>query len=340
MAPIATLALVLGLPSSRLQTADVLAATAAPAAASNASVASVASPSTHGEASIQHSLAVPEGPAELVIVLGTRRSASTSMSFHLAQDDCAVSFDELLKWSAAGTGVQAPVAGKDNTFASQVKAQYGHMFPDPAVPVCTYVDGGCNGKLFKDRTEHIEEVFPQVRAGFCSRDRPADEVPLPSCNGACTVVIKVHDYMIMSTPAGPPSSPLPKDEAIEAQKASITKLFGLPGVRVVVNERLDMQAEQCSYNYSTHTNSWHFGDLFGGTHEDGKAEWQKQNCEPEASAKFVEEHNEWFAWVRETLATAGTPTLEMTSEELVSDTETASAKLTAFAGLTHPGPPP
>ena len=113
--------------------------------------------------------------------------------------------------------------------------------------ICEYLDGGCSGSLFDNRWEHIPEVMHQVRSGFCHRVKQTyfDRLPLPAkdlqtpepfCDGACTVIIRIHQEMVWN-------------HGLE----SLAELLGKSGVKAIVSEREDVAAQECSYEYSKAT---------------------------------------------------------------------------------------
>jgi hypothetical protein len=130
----------------------------------------------------------------------------------------------------------------------------------------------------------------------------------------CTVTVKVHG----------------EKWASNKSRVSLSKLLKYKGSRVVVSERHDVAAQECSNRYALMSGN-HLAH--GGDHA-AQERWAKENCPSHASPAFQRKHDEWYEWVRQKLHKLGKPYLEMPFEEYVGDVQATEAMLHAFAGLS------
>ena len=108
---------------------------------------------------------------------------------------------------------------------------------------------------------------------------------------------------------------------------SMMQMLAHPGTRVVVVERHDLAAQECSLRYSQATGIWH-----GGDHA-VQDEWKRRHCSAHASPAFTRHEHEFFTWIRSTLRRLSKTYLDLSFEEFVNDSHRAEARLHSFAGL-------
>lgn len=249
------------------------------------------------------------GPVQLVVLLTATRSASTSISNNIAEASCSINFNEFFEHSSYPQGTAADEL-------DSIVADYP----------CQYVSGGCDGDIWARRSTNMTQVLEEARSGFCTRAHAADKAPSAACDAQCVAVVKIHgDTSLMRVPSGKATSP---------QRESLIHLINQSTTRVVVTERHDIAARECSYNYSRATWDWHDGQNPSGPDDDpAKAAWEAAHCEPVASKAFAAEQREWYGWVAATLDRLQLAYLTMPYEVYVGDATTASTELRSFAGL-------
>ena len=123
-------------------------------------------------------------------------------------------------------------------------------------------------------------------------------------------------------------------ETTSPQRESLVQLINQSTTRVVVTERFDVAARECSANYSQATKHWHSSnDPEAADDDSAKEAWEAANCTSVASEAFQTEHDEWYAWVRKTLDALEITYLTVPYESYVADPTTTGNEIQAFAGL-------
>ena len=238
--------------------------------------------------------------AEIVVILTMARSASTSVADSLGSHSCSTSFNEMLEKGERGLRAEAMPDSEEDCFFASI----GHNVTCP--------DHGCNEPRPLARAK-------AARERWCSRAHAHPTSPWPSCGGVCAVAVKIHGEHWMSK---------------GHRRDALSELLSYNGSTVVVSERLDVAAQECSWRYARHLLPRHAPNLFHGGDHAAQEKWANEHCSSPATPAYQRAHDEWYAWARRRLRELGKPYLEMTFEEYVGDVEATEAKLHAHAGLS------
>lgn len=238
-----------------------------------------------------------QAPVEFVMVFGAQRAASTSIADALGSHMCATSFNEFTGHPRFAQAL--PDSEHDCMEAAQ----------------CDFVRGGCNGPRWLHRTTNILDVFKESRNAWCTRNHSHPRSPWPSCQESCVVSSKFHAHLWHP------------DVISAAMKESLKQMMAYPGTRVVLVERIDLAAQECSLNYSLATDIWH-----GGDHA-VQDRWKQEHCSGKATQQFKKRMRGFYSWVRKTLEGFNKTYFDLPYEKYVANPKGSEAQLHSFAGL-------